>query len=291
MRFAFIDAEKARYPVSHLARILKISRAGYYTWRDRKPCHRKRETAHLTVLIRAAHKASRGTYGSPRIQADLKEAGFDVSRKRIACIMRDEGIRGCRPRRYKVTTDSNHTNEIIPNVLEQDFQPKGPDAIWASDITYIRTWTGWLYLAVVIDLFSRRVVGWSIDDNMRTGLVIKALESAAQSRSTDGVIHHSDRGSQYTSKEYRNLMSRLGMTVSMSRKGNCWDNAPVESFFATLKTELIYRKPWPTKQPAIDAVNEYIALFYNTSRRHSFTGGFSPIDFERAFDNAAAFAA
>ena len=291
MRFAFIDGSKADYPVRLMARLLEVSPQGYYAWHVREPCHRERERVELKVLIRAAHTASRGTYGSPRIHADFKQAGYRIGRKRVARIMRDERIRGCRPRSHKVTTDSSHNDEIVSNVLNRDFAPTGANVAWVSDITYIRTWAGWLYLAVIIDLYSRRVVGWSIDDHMRKALVIEALESAAEGRPTQGVIHHSDRGSQYTSGEYRSLMSRLGMTVSMSRKGNCWDNAPAESFFATLKTELIHRRPWPTKQSAIDAVNDYIALFYNSSRRHSFTGGLSPIDYERAFDNSAALAA
>lgn len=291
MRFGFIDAERANYPVAMMCRLLAVSRAGYYEWRGREPSKRAKEDGVLTVKIAASHKRSRGTYGSPRILADLAEEGHRVGRKRVARLMTEQGLAGCRPRRYKATTDSDHADPVAANVVDRDFAPAGLDQVWAGDITYIRTWQGWLYLAVIIDLCSRRVVGWSIADHMRTELILNALNMAVGQRCPEGVVHHSDRGSQYTSKAQQAALEKHGMVASMSRKGNCWDNAVVESFFATFKTELIYRRPWPCQKEARTAIHEYIGGFYNGSRRHSFLGNQSPVQYERMFNQEAALAA
>jgi len=291
VKFGFIDAEKANYPVALMCRFLAVSRAGYYEWKGREPTARGREDEVLKVKIAAIHKRSRGTYGSPRIQVELGEEGHRVGRKRVARLMTEQGLSGCRPRPYKVTTNSDHTDPVAANLVDRDFAPAGPDQVWAGDITYIRTWQGWLYLAVVIDLWSRRVVGWSIADHMRTELVLNALDMAVGQRCPEGVVHHSDRGSQYTSKAQRAALKQHGMVASMSRKGDCWDNAVVESFFATLKTELVYRRPWPCQKEARTAIHDYIGWFYNGSRRHSFLGNQSPVEYERMFNDDAAVAA
>lgn len=283
MRFSFILAEKAHYPVALMCRLLQVSRSGFYEWAKRGPSKRAQEDAVLKGKIAASHGASRGTYGSPRVHADLRAEGRRVSRKRVARLMREEGLRGCRPRRFKATTDSDHTHPVAGNLVERDFEPSGPDETWAADITCIRTWEGWLYLAVVIDLWSRRVVGWSMADHMRTELVLAALEMAVGQREPgEETIHHSDRGSQYASHAYQEKLAEHGMSCSMSRKGDCWDNACVESFFATLKTELIHREPWTTRAAAKLAIHEYIGGFYNGTRRHSFLGFRSPVEFEHA---------
>lgn len=243
MRFQFIDAWKALYPLALMCRLLEVSRAGYYEWRGRGRSARAKDDVKLAALLTAAHAASNGTYGSPRLHQDLQEAGHRVSRKRVIRLMQQQGLRGCRPRRYKVTTDSKHQQPVAEDLVERDFSPAGPDEVWVADITYVRTWQGWLYLAVVIDLFSRRVVGWSAAEHMRAELVIDALSKAAGHRNSEGVVHHSDRGSQYASAGFRRALEGLGMKASMGRKGDCWDNAVAESFFATLKTELIHRRP------------------------------------------------
>lgn len=291
MRFTFIDAEKANYPVTLMCRLLQVSRAGYYEWRAREASSRARDDQMLKVKIAALHKRSRGTYGSPRIWQDLREEGHQVGRNRVARLMREQGLAGCRPRRYKATTDSEHGEPVAANLVARNFRADGPDQVWVGDITYIRTWEGWLYLAVVIDLWSRRVVGWSSADHMRTELVLSALDMAVGQRNGQGVVFHSDRGSQYASHDYRRALAKHRMTASMSRKGDCWDNAVAESFFATLKTELIHRRPWPRRSEAKTAIHGYIGGFYNTVRRHSFLGGLSPLAHEKRFsDDAAAVA-
>jgi putative transposase len=216
MRFAFVDAEKASYPIALMCLLLEVSRAGYYEWRGRGPSRREREDRLLTVKIAAFHKRSRGIYGSPRIVKDLEEDGHHVGRKRVTRLMRAQGLFGSRPRPYRTTTDSDHDDPVAPNLVDRDFAPAGPDRIWAADITYVRTWQGWLYLAVVIDLWSRRVVGWSVADHMRTELVLGALDMALGHRQPRGVTHHSDRGSQYTSGAFQATLRAHGIKCSMS---------------------------------------------------------------------------
>ena len=230
---------------------LGVSRSGYYAWKHRKPSPRQQEDAVLKEAIKESHKESRGTYGSPRVLDDLKEAGFDVGRRRVARLMSEEGITGTPPKRFKRTTDSKHNHDIADNILDREFSVDAPDTVWATDITYVRTWEGWMYLAVVVDLFSRRIVGWAMATHMRTELVLRALDMALGRRApVAGMHHHSDRGSQYASHDYRDALRENNIVCSMSRKGDCWDNAVVESFFATLKKELIHRRPWATVRSA-----------------------------------------
>jgi putative transposase len=292
VRFEHVHAEKARHSVSALCRALRVSTSGYYAWRGRGASHRAREDAVLGVHIRAIHKQSRRTYGSPRVHAQLGREGWRVGRKRVARIMREEGVQAEPRRRFRTTTDSRHSLPVAANVLERRFDAADPDRVWATDITYVWTWQGWLYLAVVVDLFSRRVVGWAADGHMRTELVLNALAMAiARRRPAPGLVHHSDRGSQYASHRYQQELARHGMVPSMSRKGNCWDNAVAESFFGSIKTELIHTRPWATRAGARGAIAEYIELFYNSQRLHSRLGYASPAEYERAFAARAALAA
>ncbi len=271
---------------------LNVSRSGYYAWRHRKPSTRKQNDAALVCKIKEVHQESRGTYGSPRIVDDLKEQGFEVGRRRIARLMKENGITGNPPKPFKRTTDSKHNFDVADNVLNREFTVDAPDKVWSTDITYVRTWEGWMYLAVVIDLFSRRVIGWSMATHMRTGLVLDALKMAFGRRQPKhNLLHHSDRGSQYASHDYRDVLSDNGIICSMSRKGNCWDNAVVESFFATIKKDLIHRRPWPTIKAARIAIAEYIEVFYNRKRKHSTLGNISPVDFEKQATNKEVFLA
>ncbi len=284
MRFAHIDAEKTRYPVQMMCRSLKVSTSGFYEWRDRDPSERAQRDELLGVKIKAAHKRSRGTYGSPRLRVELAAEGERVSKKRVARLMKQQGLAGSRPRRFRVTTDSNHEHTVAPNLLKRDFSPAAQNMAWVGDITYVWTWQGWLYLAVLIDLWSRRVVGWAVADHMREDLVLDALKMAVGQHDAEGALHHTDRGSQYAGGAYQKELKANGLVCSMSRKGDCWDNAVAESFFSTLKTELLYRQPWPTKRGARFAIQEYITSFYNYDRRHSFLGYMSPAGFEQQFD-------
>jgi transposase InsO family protein len=282
VKFAFIHAEKAKLPVRRLCAVLDVSRSGYYAWSDRPPSQRAMSDAKLIPVIRACHARSRGTYGSPRIHQDLRALGQRVARKRVARLMRREGVAGRAPRRYRVTTESKHVLPVAPNVVARKFRADGPDRVWVTDMTYVWTWEGWLFLAAIVDVFSRRVVGWAVADHLRTELALEALGMALGIRRPDeGLVHHSDRGSQYASEVYRRELAACGIVCSMSRVGDCWDNAVAESFFATLKTELIHRRPWPTKLEARTAIHDYIGAFYNPNRRHSSLGYLSPMDYER----------
>jgi putative transposase len=283
MRFAFIAARKAEFPISVMCRVFNVQPSGFYSWQKRPPPKRKKDDDRLKVHVRASHKASRKTYGSPRVYKDMKAEGFKVGKKRVARLMREDGLSGTPPKKFTRTTDSAHNKPIAPNILNRKFSAvEKPNTVWASDITYIWTAVGWLYLAVVIDLFSRRVVGYAIDDHMRAGLVTDALILALESRdASDGLLHHSDRGSQYAGDEMLKIAKDHGITLSMSRRGNCWDNAVAESFFATLKKELIHRQSWLSKSQTIAAVSDYIADFYNRRRRHSAIGFISPAEYER----------
>ncbi len=281
MRFSFIASKAGDFPVAWMCRRLEVSTSGFYRWSKTEEPERVRRDRQLGTKIRAFHAASGGTYGSPRIIRDLKADDEAVSRKRVARLMRENGLSGKTPRRFRRTTDSKHDLPIADNLVARDFNPDAPNRIWGADITYVRTWAGWLYLAVVIDLFSRRVVGWAIADHMRTELVLSALTMAFEARQPEaGLIHHSDRGSQYASHAHREFLDDHHMICSMSRKGDCWDNAVVESFFGTLKQELLYRSAWPSKQAATKAIEDYIEDFYNTRRRHSSLGYVSPLEYE-----------
>ena len=275
-----------------MCRVLKVSRSGFYAFQSREPSARELEDAVVVERIKYFHNESRGTYGSPRILEDLKEDGFELGRRRVARLMTENSIFGTAKKKYKVTTDSKHSNKIAANILQRDFGVGKPNMVWASDITAIKTWSGWLYLAVIIDVASRKVVGWSMASHMRTSLALGALKMALGRRLvTTNMLHHSDRGSQYSASDYRQALRNGGIECSMSKKGDCWDNAVVESFFATLKKELIYRHPWPTPDQARAAVAEYIEVFFNRKRRHSTLGYISPVDFESNFELTAAIAA
>jgi transposase InsO family protein len=272
--------------------LLSASRAGYYAWRERKPSKRAQKDAKLATQIRVIHKQSNETYGSPRIHAQLQHDGTRVGRKRVARVMRKERIDVRLRRRFRKTTDSKHGHPIAPNLLKRRFSIKSIralDRVWASDITYIDTMEGWLYLAVVLDLRSRRVVGWSMSQSLESTIVLDALRMALSRRQPGkGVLHHSDRGSQYADKLFRQLLKDHGMRCSMSRKGDCWDNAVVESFNATIKTELIHRTKWMTREDVRAAVYKWIETWYNSKRLHSILGYRSPDDFESDEKQSAA---
>jgi transposase InsO family protein len=292
VRFEFIHAEEANFPIQILCRVLEVSRSGYYRWVHAEPSAHSKRDQRLTVEIKAIHSESRGTYGSPRVHAELQAKGFEVGRNRVARLMAEQGITGRRPPRFCKTTNSCHDHPIAPNLIERDFSPAAPNEVWAADITYIPTASGWAYLAVVLDLFSRRVIGWAIADHMRTELVLEALDRALGTRDVgEELIHHSDRGSQYASNRHREELERRGISCSMSAKGCCYDNAVVESFFATLKKELVYRTNWLDANEATLAISEYIQVFYNGRRRHSTLGYVSPSQFEARHASEVALAA
>ena len=268
-----------------MCRVLAVSTSGYYDWRGRAESRRQKEDRRLVVEIKAIHKESRQSYGSPRIHDELKDRGRRCGRKRVARLMRLHGLRAKQTRRFKATTDSKHTLPVAENVLSRQFTVSAPDVAWSADITYIPTRQGWLYLAVVIDLFSRRVVGWSMHKRLKRRLVLDALKMALRGRSPGpGLIHHSDRGSQYASGDYQALLAAQQMVCSMSRRGNCWDNAPVESFFSTLKRELVHHRRYQTRAEARAEIFEYIEVWYNRRRRHSSLGYKSPAQYEELFD-------
>jgi len=264
-----------------MCRVLEVSRGGYYDWLKRPESRRAREDRALLVHIRASHKRSRGTYGSPRVQKDLVSQGHESGRGRVARLMRQNGIRGKQKRRYTVTTDSDHRLPVAPNILERRFEVAAPNEVWTGDITYLPTTDGWLYLAVLHDLFARLVVGWNADRWLHGDLTVKALASACRLRQpTQGCLHHSDQGSQYASKEYLKVLDKYGFRRSMSRKGDCYDNAVTESFFATLKLELFEGRPLRSRQKTIRELYDYIELFYNRQRLHSTLGYMSPMNYE-----------
>lgn len=283
MRFAFIAAEKACFPVALMCRLLAVSRAGFYAWRQRPVAPRTRQNETLAAVVAAIYAENHGRYGSPRVQMELRARGQRNGRKRIARLMRAQGLRARPRRRYRTTTASRHGLPVAPNLLARRFAVAQPNTAWVTDMTYIWTPQGWLYLAVIIDLFSRRVVGWSISDRIDRQLALDALRMAlAQRRPPRGLIHHSDRGSQYASEDYQQLLAAHGLRGSMSRRGDCWDNAVAESFFASLKLELVYQVKWPSRAAARTAIFEYLELFYNRRRRHSSLGYLSPAEFERS---------
>jgi putative transposase len=281
VRFAFIATEKASYPVALMCRVLQVSRAGYYAWCKRPAAPHALRDQTLTLEVAAIHAESRGRYGSPRVHAELRERGQRAGRKRVARLMRAAGLHGRKRRRLRCTTDSGHAMAIKGNLLARRFAVPAPNSGWVTDITYLWTLEGWLYLAVILDLFSRRVVGWAVSERLEGGVALDALQMALSDRQPpQGLLHHSDRGSQYASHEYQQLLAAHGVMSSMSRKGNCWDNAVAESFFATLKLELVYQSHWRTRTQARSEVFEYIELFYNRQRRHSALGYLCPDEFE-----------
>jgi putative transposase len=282
MRFAFIRAHHGQFPLELMCHILGVSRAGYYAWRDRPPSERARRQAALTEQIRREHRRSRGTYGSPRLARALAAGGVRCCENTVAKLMRRAGVRARAARRFVVrTTDARHEHPVAANRLDRQFHAERPDRIWAGDITYVATDEGWLYLAVVLDLHSRRVVGWATADHLRWELVGEALRMALHHRRPcEPLLHHSDRGVQYACTDYQALLAAHGLEVSMSRKGDCYDNAAVESFFGTLKQELIHHEHYPTREVARQSLFEYIEVFYNRQRLHSTLGYLTPVQYE-----------
>ena len=278
MKFRFIEDHRDTWPVRLMCDALEVSRSGYYAWRGRPESPRVAANRALLAAIRRVHAHHRGRYGAPRIHAALRAEGRLVSRGRVERLMRRHGIRAMTQRRFRVvTTDSNHSLPVADNLLDQTFLATRPNEIWLADITYIPTDEGWLYLATVLDLFSRKVVGWAMRDHMRQELTIAALTMAIQrQRPAPGLIHHSDRGSQYAAGGYRQMLDAAGIVQSMSRKGNCWDNAPMESFFHTLKTELVHHAAYATREAAKRDLFAYIEGYYNRQRLHSALGYITP---------------
>ena len=315
MRFALIDAEKAEFPVRTMCRLLDVSESGFFAWQGRPASQRQRDDMIYLAHIRTAFELSNRTYGSPRMHRELVDEGLPIGRRRTARLMRENGLAARQKRRFKRTTDSTHAWPVVPNLLDQDFAAEAPDQKWSADISYIWTAEGWLYLAVLIDLFSRRVVGWAVSDRLKKDLALRALRMCgvcpipASSGKTQrhrlqansalhmvvvcrmalvtrhppsGLIHHSDRGSQYCSIDYQAVLRKHDLLISMSGKGNCYDNAVVETFFKTIKSELIWPVAWQTRCQAENAVARYIDGFYNPIRRHSTLGYQSPVQFEMA---------
>jgi len=281
MKFLLIDAEKAGLPIDRMCRLLDVSVSGYYAWKQRGPSQRQLDGMIFLAHIRAHFATSNGTYGSPRMHVDLCEDGLQIGRHRVARLMRDNNLKANQKRRFKKTTDSHHGGVIAANLLDQDFTCDEPDRKWGVDISYVWTAEGWLYLAIVLDFYSRRIVGWAVSDRLKKGLALNALRRAIAVRAPlSGPIHHSDRGSQYCSGDYLRLLKDQGMIPSMSGKGNCYDNAMVETVFKTIKSELVWRTSYQSRRQAELAIGQYIDGFYNPRRRHSALGYKSPIEFE-----------
>jgi putative transposase len=279
-RYRFIEAEKAHFAVRTLCRVMKVSRSGFYDWRKRKPSRRACANAKLLAVITTIFEASKERYGYRRVLRQLRADGHQAGKHRVARLMRENGLRARRSRAYRATTDSGHDHPVADNVLGRDFTAEVRDQAWVGDITYIPTAQGWLYLAVLIDLYSRRVVGWAMSSRIDQNLTLTALRMALSHRQPQpGLIHHTDRGSQYAAGAYQAELERAGVVVSMSRKGNCWDNAPSESFFSTLKIELIHEAHFATRDEATRAILRYL-LWYNAQRLHSSTGYLSPKNYE-----------
>jgi transposase InsO family protein len=285
VKFEFIEAEKASFPIAFMCAQLEVTTSGFYAWRKRPPSARALADDALLKEIRAIHAESQQRYGSPRVHRELAAKGIHASKHRIARLMRENGLRGKRRRKFRHTTDSAHAMPVAPNTLARDFTADAPNEVWVTDITYIPTGEGWLYLAAILDLYSRRVVGWSMSKRITRQLTLDALSMALAARTPSaGLLHHSDRGSQYASADYRTALDDAGIECSMSRKGNCWDNAVAESFFATLKTELVHDANWRTRAEARSAIFHYVEVFYNRRRRHSSIGYVSPEEFELKYE-------
>ena len=282
MRFELIDAAKKEFPVQRLCKVLGVSPSGYFAWKERPASLRQRDDMVLLAHVRAAFAVSNRTYGSPRMVHELRDSGLAIGRRRVARLMRENGMKARQRRRFKRTTDSLHAFPVAPNLLDQDFAATGPNQKWGADISYVWTREGWLYLAVVIDLFARRVVGWMTSDRLHKELALSALRRAIVIRRPPaGLIHHADRGGQYCAIESQAELRRHGILVSMSGKGNCYDNAMVETFFKTLKSELVWRTVFQNRADATAAIGRYIDAFYNPVRRHSALDFKSPLQFER----------
>lgn len=283
MRYQFIEDHRRSWPVRLMCQALEVTPGGYYGWRGRPASARARTSEALVGAIKEVHGEAKARYGSPRIHAELVARGKPCCVNTVARLMREHGIAAKTKRKFRCTTDSNHGRPVAENVLDRGFEPEAADRAWTADITYIPTREGWLYLAAVEDLHSRRIVGWAMGERIDSRLVVDALEMAVARRLPgEGLVAHSDRGSQYASEHYRRILAGHGITCSMSRRANCWDNAPMESFFATLKKELVHDEDYRTRQEAKASLFEFIEVFYNRVRRHSALGYKSPIEYERA---------
>ncbi len=283
MIFAWIEERCREWPITVLCRVLEVSRSGFYARRSREPRPAEVRREGLAERITTIHAEVKGRYGSPRVHAELVGRGHECCVNFVAGVMREAGIAAKTTRKFRQTTDSNHPHPVAGNVLDRAFDPGEPNTSWVADVTYIPTREGWLYLAAVEDLFSRAVVGWSMDATMTSRLVVDALEMALSRRAAGpGLVAHSDRGSQYASEHYRRRLAEEGITCSMSRRGNCWDNAPMESFFASLKKELVHHEDYATRAEAKASIFEYLEAFYNRVRRHSSLGYVAPAEYERA---------
>jgi transposase InsO family protein len=282
MKYEFMQRHALEFSIERMSKILNVSRSGYYQFFNAKPSLRAQENERLLLKIKGIYKNSRQTYGSPRIHAELREDGELCSRKRVGNIMKKYGIIAKMKKRFKVTTRANPKAAAAPNLLQQNFNADQPNQRWVADFTYISTREGWLYVATVLDLFSRRIVGLSMNDRMTDHLVIGALQQALNHRQPHtSLMHHSDRGSQYTSKDFRKLLKKHGIIASMSGTGNCYDNSAMESFYHTLKTEHVYFEHYNTREEAKRSIFEYVEVFYNRKRRHSTLGYISPVNFEK----------
>ena len=284
MRYQFIQDHQSEFPVRRMCSVLGVSSSGYYAWQSRPVSPQVQANQKLMPEIRAIHSRSRKTYGSPRVHAELKEGGFRVGKNRVARLMRAEHLRGQRKTKQPRTTDSQHSHPVAPNRLNRDFHATRPNEKWLADITYIPTAEGWLYLAVVLDLFSRKIVGWAFAATLESCLVEQAFRMAVQDRLVlSGLLHHSDRGSQYAGEAYQRLLADQQVQTSMSRTGDCYDNAPMESFFSTLKCEHVHFQNYQSRREATTDIFSYIVGFYNRQRRHSSLGYLSPEEFERRY--------
>ena len=276
-----IDAEKKAYPVSLLCAVMQVTRSGYYSWRTRGKSARQHEYEKLIPVVQEAHRISKGTYGTRRISDEVKAVGASCGREKAKTLMKLADVTARQKRKFKVTTDSKHNLPVAPNLLNREFKVDEPDRVYVSDITYIWTNEGWLYLAIVLDLYSRQIVGWSLNNRMSRTLVMDALRMAVWRRQpAPGLIFHSDRGSQYCSDDFQKMLKTYEMASSMSRKGNCWDNSVAESFFGSLKTERVFFTNYTSRDEAKKDIVDYIEMFYNCKRRHSYLGNISPREFE-----------
>jgi len=288
VRYSFIKEHLKQFRLAALCRVLRVSKSGYFAWLKRPESPRARQNRALVTQLKAVHTRSRGTYGRCRVHAALQAQGTPCSKNRVARLMRQEGLWGRRRRAFKATTNSKHSFPVAQNLLARDFTATAPDQVWVSDITYLPVEEGWEYLATVMDLHSRRIVGWAMQSTLERSLTLRALEMAiAQRQPGPGLIHHSDRGVQYACFDYQAALARQGIVPSMSRKGDCWDNAPMESFYGTLKCELVHDWSRPPRAQARREVFEYLEVFYNRQRLHSSLGYQSPVAYERQSKSAA----
>ena len=290
MKYGLIESMRQAYPVASMCRVFGVSESGFYAWRVRAPSERERENARLEIEIKAAHQRTRETYSSIRLHSDLADHGVQATQYRVRTLRKKLGSRCKQKRKFKVTTDSKHHLPIAPNVLKREFTVSAPNKAWVSDITYISTDEGWLYLAGIKELFDGELVGYSMSERMTKDLVRQALfRATTRKRPPIGLILHSDRGSQYCAHDYQDLLKQFGMTASMSRKGDCWDNAPIESFWGILKNELVHHRKFKTRQQAIQEITEYIEIFYNRQRKQKRLGYLSPAAFtQKYYENLVA---